>query len=100
MIEWFRHKGLEAFWQTGSTAGIDAGPANRISGRLLFLQAAIRPEDMHLPGFDFRELKGDRAGTYSVHVNGPWCITFRWRDSAAIDVNLEDYHQWNQDERN
>jgi len=47
---------------------------------------------MHLPRFDFHELKGDRAGTYSVHVSGPWCITFRWLNSAATDVDLKNYH--------
>jgi toxin HigB-1 len=98
VIASFRHKGLEAFWQTGSQAGVDAGPAQRLRDRLLVLQAATRPQDMHLPGFDFRELKRDRARTYSVHVNGPWCITFRWHKSTAIEVDLEDYHHWNQDE--
>ena len=92
MIAWFRDKGLEAFWQKGSEAGIDARLANRISGPLVALLAATRPEDMHLPRFDFHELKGDRAGTYSVHVSGPWCITFRWLNSAATDVDLKNYH--------
>jgi len=37
-------------------------------------------------------MKGNPAGTYSVHVNGPSCIIFRWLDSAAIDVDLQNYH--------
>jgi proteic killer suppression protein len=92
VIASFRSKGLETFWQRGSKAGIDPRLADRISRRLVALQAATRPEDMHLPGFDFHELQGDRSGTYSVHVNGPWCITFGWRDGNAIDVDLENYH--------
>ena len=92
VIASFRHKGLEAFWQKGSKAGIDAKAAARIGRRLVALASATRPEDMSLPGFDFHELAGRRAGTYSVHVNGPWCVTFGWSGSDAIDVDLENYH--------
>ena len=92
MIASFWHKGLEAFWQKGSKAGIDAKLVKRIVRRLVTLHAATCPEDMNLPGFDFHELKGERAGTYSIHVNGPWCITFGWSGSDAIDVDLENYH--------
>jgi len=88
----FRHKGLEAFWQKGTKAGIDVKLENRIRARLLALLAAIRPEDMRLPGFDFHPLKGDQARRYSVHVNGPWCITFDWIGTDAVDVDLENYH--------
>jgi len=56
------------------------------------LHGATRPEDMNLPGFDFHSLPGDRAGGCTVHVNGPWCITFRWLDGNAIGVDLENYH--------
>jgi toxin HigB-1 len=41
---------------------------------------------------DFHALKGDRAGTYSMHVNGNWCITFRFIDGHAYEVDFEDYH--------
>jgi proteic killer suppression protein len=46
---------------------------------------------MNIPGFNFHSLAGDRTGTYTVNVNGPWCITFRWDGPDAIDVNLENY---------
>ena len=45
-----------------------------------------------MPGFDFHSLKGDRKDTYSVHVNGPWCITFAFADGDAKDVDFEQYH--------
>jgi plasmid maintenance system killer protein len=28
----------------------------------------------------------------SIHVNGPWCITFEWQDGKALRVDLEQYH--------
>jgi plasmid maintenance system killer protein len=33
-----------------------------------------------------------RPRRYSIHVNGPWCITFEWRDGRALRVDLEQYH--------
>lgn len=92
VIASFRHKGLRDYWQSGSLAGIDAKLAARISRRLVALQAATKPEDMNLPGFDFHGLRGDRAGFFSVHVNGPWCIVFGWQDGNAVEVDLENYH--------
>ena len=47
---------------------------------------------MNLPGFDFHRLQGDQPTRYTVHVNGPWCITFGWLDGNAVDVDLENYH--------
>jgi proteic killer suppression protein len=29
---------------------------------------------------------------YSVHVNGPWCITFEFVDGDALNVDFEQYH--------
>lgn len=47
--------------------------------------------DMHIPGFDFHGLQG-KPKRYSVHVNGPWCITFEWVGNDARRVDLVQYH--------
>ena len=92
MIRSFRHRGLERFFSTGDRRKIDARQADRILRVLDRLDAAARPEDLDLPGFDFHALKGDRKGTYSVSISGNWRITFRHEAGDAMDVNLEDYH--------
>jgi plasmid maintenance system antidote protein VapI len=33
---------------------------------------------MNLPGFDFHSLHGFNPKRYSVHINGPRCITFKF----------------------
>jgi proteic killer suppression protein len=38
------------------------------------------------------ELKGGRAGTWSVTVSGNRRITFKFAGGDARDVDLEDYH--------
>ena len=56
------------------------------------LNAAREVEDLRVPGFDFHPLKGFKPTRYSLHVNGPWCITFEWADGEALRVDLEQYH--------
>ena len=64
----------------------------RILSRLDRLDVAERPEEMNLPGFDFHALRGFAPTRYTVHVNGPWCITFEFHGSDAVRVDFEQYH--------
>lgn len=92
MIRSFRHKGLERFFSVGDRRKIDARHAARMLRILDRLDAATKPDDVDLPGFDFHPLRGSRKGTYAVSVSGNWRITFRHEAGDAIDVNLEGYH--------
>ena len=91
MIKSFTNKQLKALWETGKSK-IDARMHPRILRRLDVLDAATAPEDMSLPGFDFHGLKGHNPTRYTVHVNGPWCITFEFRDGDAYVLDFEQYH--------
>lgn len=91
MIKTFRHKQLKALWQTGKSK-IDAKMHKRILRRLDALNAAASAEEMNLPGFDFHALKGFNPTRYTVHVNGPWCITFEFIDGDAHVIDYEQYH--------
>lgn len=88
MIRTFRSKGLAELWSTGRTAKIDVKLHRRILIRLDRLDAATAPEQMNLPGFDFRALKGFVPVRYTVHVNGPWCITFEFEAGDAWRVDF------------
>jgi proteic killer suppression protein len=59
--------------------------------RLDALTQADALSDLDVPGFDFHGLRG-APKRYSLHVNGPWCITFEWEDGEALRVDLEQYH--------
>jgi proteic killer suppression protein len=83
---------LERFFAKSERKGIDAKNADRIRRMLDRLDAAVRPEDMNLPGYGFHHLKGNRRGSFAVSVSGNWRITFRFDGGDAIEVNLEDYH--------
>jgi proteic killer suppression protein len=91
MIRSFRHKGLQEPFEKGTTARIQKTLHERCLRRLDALDRASRPEDMRVPGFDFHVLHG-RPLRYTVHDNGPWCITFELKDGDALRVDLEQYH--------
>jgi toxin HigB-1 len=92
MIKSFRSKGLSELWAKGRTKEIDARLHKRILRRLDRLDAAAGPQELNVPGFDLHALKGFRPTRYTVHVNGPWCITFAFEDGDAVRVDLEQYH--------
>lgn len=92
MIRSFKHKGLAKFFETGSKARIQSVHADRLRLILGRLNAAVRAEDMGLPGLRLHPLKGERKGTWAVWVSGNWRITFRFVGTDAEVVDYEDYH--------
>lgn len=92
MIKTFRHKGLSELWSKERTAKIDRRMHERILERLDALDAAGAPDDLDLSGFDFHALRGFSPMRYTVHVNGPWCVTFEFPDGDAYRVDFEQYH--------
>jgi proteic killer suppression protein len=92
VIKNFRHKGLSELWVKGTTAKLDAKMHKRIAARLDALQNATKLEDLNVLGFNFHALKGFDPTRYTVHVNGPWCVTFAFDGADAVDVDFEQYH--------
>jgi len=92
MITSFIHKGLERFYKTGKTSGIQAKHAKRLRLILSNLDQAESPNDMDMPGLHLHELKGKRKNIWSVSVSGNWRVTFRFIGRDAEIVNYDDYH--------
>lgn len=92
MIIGFRHKGLEIFYRTGSTQGIQAAHAKKLAMILSLLDAAQVPTDLNLPALRLHPLKGDLAGQWSVWVNGNRRVTFRFNGTNVELVDYQDYH--------
>jgi proteic killer suppression protein len=93
MIKTFAHKGLEAFFRTGSKAGIRPDHASRLRLQLGALDSATQVEDMAVPGWRLHPLKGSLAGHHAVTVNGNWRLTFRFLEDGNVElVDYQDYH--------
>jgi proteic killer suppression protein len=91
MIGSFRHRGLKELFETGKSARVGADLPKRAIVRLDAMEAAQKLSALQQPGFDFHPLNG-LPQRYSIHVNGPWCITFEWENGGALRVDLEQYH--------
>jgi toxin HigB-1 len=91
MIKSFKHKGLCELFETGATRRVRPDLQSRCLRRLEALDQAEILADLNVPGFNFHGLRGVPK-RYSIHVNGPWCITFEWKEGEALRVDLEQYH--------
>ena len=92
MIKSFKHKGLEKFYTSGSTKGIQAKHAKKLRMQLAALDTAHYIEDLDIPGYRLHQLKGDLKGLWSITVSANWRITFEFTDGNVYIVNYEDYH--------
>ncbi|MCK0754308.1 MULTISPECIES: type II toxin-antitoxin system RelE/ParE family toxin [Chromohalobacter] len=92
MIKKIRHKKLKALYNGGSGVGLNPNHIEDLEEILGALDEATLPEQMNLPGYDFHTLSGDKKGYYSVHVNGPWVVTFTFDGADADQVDYEQYH--------
>ena len=64
----------------------------RILLRLGVLDSVSRVDSLNIPGFDFHALHGFKPVRYTIHVNGPMCITFEFDNGDAHKVDYENYH--------
>jgi len=91
MIRSFKHKGLHELFEKGQSRRVQQSLQVRTLRRLDVLDTADSLTELDVPGFDFHALRG-KPKRYSIHVNGPFCITFEWSDGEALRVDLENYH--------
>ena len=93
-IESIRHKALRNFAETGKTKGLPGNLVDRLRKMLAYLAAIASVDELDIPpNYGAHEMKGDRAGMWSLTVTRNWRMTFRLNDALAIeDMDLEDYH--------
>ena len=92
VIRTFKSKALKELFETGSSSKVQPALQKRIFLRLDRLEQIERVEEMNLPGFNFHALRGFEPIRYTIHINGPWCITFEFSDGDAWNADLEQYH--------
>jgi toxin HigB-1 len=92
MIGRFRHRGLERFFRSGDTSGINAQHAARLRRMLGTLNSSTGPAGMNVPGYRLHALRGERKGQWAVSVSGNWRLVFVFDGENATNVDLVDYH--------
>ncbi len=91
MIRSFRNRSLKRFWNDGDGSKISQDLLDRLKVKLEAIHGAQSLEELKVPGFDFHRLHG-KPVRCTIHVNGPWCVTFEWDGRDAVRVDLEQYH--------
>ena len=92
MIKSFKHKGLRQFFEDGNAAGIQPKHTKKLRLQLAAIDTAQVIDDVDFPGVDLHPLKGERAGSWSISVNGNWRMTFAFEGGNASIVDYVDYH--------
>ena len=92
MIKSFNHKGLEKFFYTGTTKGIQPKHASRLADILDLLDAADTIQVMNFPGSRLHKLKPAQEEIWALSVSGNWRITFKFENGDAFMVDYVDYH--------
>jgi proteic killer suppression protein len=91
MVKSFKHKGLAELFERGRSRRVQQELQTRALRRLDALEQGESLTELNVPGFNFHGLQG-MPKRYSLHVNGPWCITFEWEEGEALRVDLVQYH--------
>ena len=92
MIRGFKDKRSAAAF-AGTYAAVWRSMVPVLKRKFDMLDAAAALDDLRSPpGNRLEKLVGDRAGQWSIRVNGQWRICFVWRDGAADEVEIVDYH--------
>ena len=91
IISW-RNASTKRFAETGRSrwSGLDT---TRAQARLQTLNAAKTLAGLgQLKSVGLHKLTGSRAGTWTMTINGPYRLVFRFEDGDASDVEIVDYH--------
>lgn len=92
MIRSFADSGTERVWQRRRTK-LHPDIQRCAWNKLAMLNNAATLTDLRVPpGNRLEQLRGDRAGQYSIRVNQQWRICFRWSEAGPEDVHITDYH--------
>ena len=89
-----QHLGLLRLIEDDDSRGLPPDLAKRLRNILAALNVAeYMTKVIGPPGWRVHQLKGARAGTWSISVSGNWRLTFDVEGGGDIcDLDLEDYH--------
>jgi proteic killer suppression protein len=93
MIRSFAGRDTELVWQGIRSRRLPDEVQRAGLRKLLYLNRAKVIDDLREPpGNRLEQLRGTRAGQWSIRINDQWRICFRWEDGDAKDVEIVDYH--------
>lgn len=93
MIRSFADKPTAALFLGHRVRSFSPDIQRRAYAKLQALDAADTLDFLRVPPSNrLEQLRGDRAGQWSIRVNDQWRLCFRWEEGHAYDVEVTDYH--------
>ncbi len=93
MIRSFADRETEKLYVNGKSKKFSLAVCKIGLQKLDFLNAAVSLEDLRKPpGNRLEPLKGKYEGNFSIRINEQYRIVFKFMNSDAYDVAIEDYH--------
>lgn len=93
MIKSFADKATAALFSGRRVRGLSPDIHRRAYAKLQAIDAADTLDFLRVPPSNrLEQLRGDRAGQWSIRINDQWRICFRWEEHDAYDVEVTDYH--------
>lgn len=92
MIQGFKGKDALRVWERQKTK-LPFEVQRAALRKLMLINWAESLQDLLVPpGNRLEQLKGDRAGQWSIRINDQWRICFTWEGKDAHKVEIVDYH--------
>jgi proteic killer suppression protein len=93
MIKSFKCKETRKIFNGIFSRKFPAAIQTRAFNKLAAIHVAIDLTDLKSPPSNhLEELKGDKAGLYSIRINDKYRVCFCWNDNNAENVEIVDYH--------
>ncbi len=94
MIKSFADKRTAALFAGYEVRALPNQIQGRARAKLLAIDAAKQLDDLRTPpGNRLEALHGNRRGQHSIRINDQWRMCFEWREGAAWNVEIVDYHR-------
>ncbi len=97
MILGFSNKVAREIWEKNQSKGLPRELWLRSKALLTIMHSTSTIEDLKIkgqpPNIRFHKLQGDRKDEWSVTIQLPWTITFKFKNGEFSDVKIENYHK-------
>jgi len=97
MIVSFANKYAREIWDNHETKILSKHLWIRAKALLTIMHYTSRLEDLKIqgepPSIRLHKLKGNKKECWSVTIELPWCITFKFKNGEFSEVKIENYHK-------
>ncbi len=97
MIVGFSNKAARGIWEKNQSEGLPRELWIRAKALLTIMHSTSTIEDLKIkgqpPNIRLHKLQGDRKDEWSVTIQLPWAITFKFKNGEFSEIKIENYHK-------